>query len=140
MKIKKATIKEMADILEIDAVTPGSDSRKDLITGAVKSGRCLAAVESGKVAGFGILGTSLLFNREFIELLIVRPEYRRRGIATAIIKRIEAMCRSDKLFTSTNESNIPAQKTYEASGFVRSGYIENLDEDDPEVIYFKRLA
>jgi ribosomal protein S18 acetylase RimI-like enzyme len=140
LKIKKATVKELADILEIDAMTIGDDSRNNFITGAVKSGRCLAAIESGEVAGFGILGTSLLFNREFIELLIVRPEYRRQGVATAIIGRIEGMCRTEKLFTSTNESNIPARKIYESCGFARSGYIENLDEGDPEVIYFKRLA
>lgn len=140
MKIKKATGRELADILQIDVMTIGNGSRKKFISGAVRSGRCLVAMESGKVAGFGILGTSLLFNQEFIELLIVRPEHRRHGFATAIIKRIESMCRTVKLFTSTNESNIPAQKTFEANGFVRSGYIENLDEGDPEVIYLKRLA
>jgi ribosomal protein S18 acetylase RimI-like enzyme len=140
LRTKKATGKELKDILEIDAMTIGNDSRKNFITEAVKTGRCLAAVAPGKVVGFGILGNSLLFNREFIELLIVRPEYRRRGVAADIIKQIESMCLTDKLFTSTNESNTVAQKTFEACGFVRSGYIENLDEGDPEVIYFKRLA
>jgi ribosomal protein S18 acetylase RimI-like enzyme len=53
---------------------------------------------------------------------------------------MEKMCKTPKLFTSTNESNIIAQKTYEANGFVRTGYIENLDEGDPEIIYFKLLA
>lgn len=31
------------------------------------------------------------------------------------------------------------QRMCEALGFVRSGYIENLDEGDPEIVYFKPL-
>jgi hypothetical protein len=31
------------------------------------------------------------------------------------------------------------QAVYESLGFVRSGFVENLDEGDPEIIYFKRL-
>lgn len=30
------------------------------------------------------------------------------------------------------------QRLCEKLGFVRSGYIENLDEDDPEIVYCKR--
>jgi ribosomal protein S18 acetylase RimI-like enzyme len=74
-----------------------------------------------------------------MELLIVHPGYRRQGVGTAIIRRLENLCATKKFFTSTNQSNIPAQKTYEANGFIRSGYIENLDEGDPEIIYFKLL-
>jgi len=29
------------------------------------------------------------------------------------------------------------QKVFEANGFVQSGIIENLDEGNPEIIYFK---
>lgn len=139
MKIKKATQKDLAAILEVMSVGSNAD-HTDFIIRSVEAGKCLVALISDKVAGFGILGTSLFYNQEFIELLIVHPEYRRRGIATALIKRMEEICPTKKLFTSTNESNIIAQKTYEANGFTRSGYIENLDEGDPEIIYFKRLA
>jgi hypothetical protein len=31
------------------------------------------------------------------------------------------------------------QAVCQSLGFVASGIIENLDEDDPELIYFKRL-
>ncbi|OGN96141.1 MAG: hypothetical protein A2Y89_03785 [Chloroflexi bacterium RBG_13_51_18] len=139
LKTRKAISQDLGPILEIMAIGSTAD-HTDFIIHSVEAGKCLAALVSNKVAGFGILGTSLFFNREFIELLVVHPEYRRRGIATALIRKMEAICPTKKLFTSTNESNIPAQKTYEANGFVRSGYIENLDEGDPEIIYFKRLA
>ncbi len=139
MKIKKATRKELGAIKAIDRMTLGTDSRKDFLTEAVKAGRCHVAMSGDKVAGFGILEQTFYF-QGFIGLLVVHTDFRRQGVATALIRRMESICPTAKLFTSTNESNIIAQKTYEANGFVRSGYIDNLDEGDPEIIYFKRLA
>ncbi len=52
---------------------------------------------------------------------------------------VEVLCQTDKLFTSTNQSNRPMQKLLEKLGYQPSGYIENLDEGDPELVYFKRL-
>ncbi len=91
------------------------------------------------IVGFGILEQSF-FGQGFISLLIVHPDYRKRGVATATIRYIESICPTEKLFISTNKSNVIAQRVFEARGFVRSGYIENLDEGDPEIIYFKRLS
>jgi ribosomal protein S18 acetylase RimI-like enzyme len=140
LNIKKATHKELASILEINATLIDSTvDHTDFITHAVKAGQCLVALIPNKVVGFGILGNTF-YRQGFIGLLVVHPEYRRRGVARALIHHMESICPTKKLFTSTNESNIPAQKTYESLGFVRSGYIENLDEGDPEIIYFKRLA
>jgi ribosomal protein S18 acetylase RimI-like enzyme len=117
----------------------GNDSRRDFLADAVSAGHCLAARMGDTLAGFGILEQTF-YRQGFIGLLIVHPDYRRRGVATALISHIESICPTEKLFTSANESNAIAQKTYEALGFIRSGYIENLDEGDPEIIYFKRLG
>ncbi|AFU15440.1 GCN5-related N-acetyltransferase [Bacillus thuringiensis MC28] len=43
---------------------------------------------------------------------------------------------TQKIFSSTNESNTNMQKVFKANGFMRSGIIENLDEDDPEIIFY----
>lgn len=29
------------------------------------------------------------------------------------------------------------QEVFKATGFIQSGFVENLDEGDPEIIYFK---
>ena len=55
------------------------------------------------------------------------------------IRHLINECRTPKLFTSTNQSNIPMQRLLATLEFARSGFIENLDEGDPEVVYFKRL-
>jgi ribosomal protein S18 acetylase RimI-like enzyme len=139
LNIKKATLKDLPAILEVMQAGSTAD-HTDFITRSVKAAQCQAALMDAKVVGFGILGTSLFFHQEFMELLIVHPDYWRQGIATALIRRLEKLCTTGKFFTSTNQSNIRAQKTYEANGFVRSGFIDNLDDGDPEIIYFKRLA
>ena len=55
------------------------------------------------------------------------------------MRQAEETCPSDDLFTSTNQSNIPAQRLFEKLGYTKTGIIENLDEGDPEIFYFKRL-
>ena len=76
---------------------------------------------------------------DFLELRAVRPDKRRQGIATALIRAVEARSSSSKLFTSTNRSNTPMRKLCDRLGFQPSGVVENLDNDDPELVYYKRL-
>ena len=74
-----------------------------------------------------------------IAMLYVHSDHRRRGVATAPIRHMESKCRTPKLFTSTNESNLSMQSLLGKLGYESSGVIHNLDEGDPELIYFKRL-
>jgi ribosomal protein S18 acetylase RimI-like enzyme len=138
MEIKKATIKDLVSIHTIRLLGSTAD-HTEFVKKSVKAGKCWLALISDKPAGFGILDNTLFYGRSFIELLIVHPEFRRRRVATSIIRKLEQICPTNDLFTSTNESNVAARKTYEANGFIRSGYVENLDEGDPEIIYYKPL-
>ncbi|PGM65339.1 hypothetical protein CN947_04830 [Bacillus cereus] len=45
---------------------------------------------------------------------------------------------TQKIFSSTNKSNENMQKVFQANGFIRSGMIENLDEGDPEFIFYTK--
>jgi GNAT superfamily N-acetyltransferase len=89
--------------------------------------------------GYAIFDCSF-FGYPFIRVLMVHPEHRRQGIGVTLICAIEALCPPNKLFTSTNQSNVIMQQLCEKLGFVRSGIIENVDDGDPEIIYFKRLS
>lgn len=137
--VERATEDDYADICAIDTAHVGDDSRCEYLAKAIMARHCLIAREAGQALGFGVVENSF-FGNPFIELLIVHTDHRKRGVGMAIIHYIEKTCPSPKLFTSTNESNIPMQKLCEKLGFVRSGYVENLDEGDPEIIYFKRLG
>ena len=47
------------------------------------------------------------------------------------------MAATTKLFVSTNESNTPMRALLAKHGYVPSGFIENLDEGDLELFFFK---
>ncbi|MEH7515918.1 GNAT family N-acetyltransferase, partial [Gottfriedia acidiceleris] len=74
----------------------------------------------------------------FIDLIIVSPNMRRLGIAKNLMKYVEVFSEK-KLFSSTNKSNIQMQKVFQSLGYIESGFIDNLDEEDPEIIYVKLI-
>jgi hypothetical protein len=53
-----------------------------------------------------------------------------------LLRHLIGLCRTDKLWTSTNLSNQPMQALLVHAGFRLSGFIENLDENDPELVFF----
>jgi hypothetical protein len=61
------------------------------------------------------------------------------GAGEALVKHLESLCQTAKLFTSTNLPNLPMQSLLAKMGYVLSGVIHNLDEGDPEIVYFKKL-
>jgi len=60
----------------------------------------MVAEVKGELVGYAAQGR--FFGYDFLELLAVRPDKRRQGIATALIRAVEARSSSGKLFTSTN--------------------------------------
>lgn len=136
--IEKATDGDFGHICALDSMVLGNSGRRDFLDNTIKSGQCLIARTEDAPVGFAVLNQSF-YGHGFIALLIVHPEHRRRGVATALIRHIESVCPTEKLFTSTNESNEPMQRLCETLGFVRSGYIENLDAGNPEIVFFKRV-
>ncbi len=56
------------------------------------------------------------------------------------MREIERRCRTAKLFTSTNESNIPMQALLRSLGYVPSTVIHQFDPGDPELVYFLDLS
>lgn len=104
---------------------------------AASKGRLLVAEVDGELVGYA--AQSRFFGYDFLELLAVAPDKRRQGIATALIRAVEARSQSGKLFTSTNRSNKPMRRLCQRLGFQPSGVVENLDDDDPELVYFKRV-
>ena len=95
-------------------------------------------VLGGRNAGESLFDGSF-FDRGFVWLIWVEEPFRRMGVASALMLQAEKDCPSDDLFTSTNLSNIPAQRLFEKLGYTRTGMVENLDEGDPEIFYFKCL-
>ncbi|TME00861.1 MAG: GNAT family N-acetyltransferase [Chloroflexi bacterium] len=115
MQIEVAQEIDIDEMVALDTLVSGNSSRRNLITQTVKQHYGYVARQENQIVGF-LLMHQHFFELPFIELLLVHPSFRLQGIGTAL------------------------QRLCERLGYVRSGIIENLDEDDPELFYFKRLS
>ena len=75
------------------------------------------------------------FRRPFVELLLVRPDHRRRGVGTAMLRHAQQRHAGTKVYTSTNLSNQPAQALFARCGFRLCGSVDDLDPGDPELVF-----
>ncbi len=132
----KAKLEDVENIIAVDREVTGNDSRREHIKKAVEDDRCIVVICESKIVGFLIFDTNF-FNNSFISLIIVSPKARRKGYATSLMDYFVNISPTEKVFSSTNQSNKDMQKVFIANGFKQSGVVENLDEGDPEIIYFK---
>ncbi|MFF3100133.1 GNAT family N-acetyltransferase [Viridibacillus arvi] len=136
--VKTAKVEDIEAIVKLDSEILGNMSRRKQIEKIVGEGNCLILKEEESVRAFLLFDTNF-FECSFISLIIVSKLARRKGYATALINYFESTAPTKKIFSSTNQSNIKMQKVFESQGFVRSGFVENLDDGDPEIIYFKSI-
>lgn len=132
MNCRLATIDDINNIYRIDTVA--TDIRFNEITHWVKQGHCFVLEENKEVFAYGVI-TPQFFAHGFIELLMVNNQYRRQGLGLLLIKQLIKRSPTIKVFTSTNQSNTATQQLLMKAGFIPSGSIENLDDNDPELIY-----
>jgi len=134
--IRLAGTSDTDTLLAFDLIAQGEEKRQTFIRRAVEQGYC-TIVEVDYQAVAYLIKEDNFFGWPFIELVYVHTDYRQYGYATALMQHIESQA-EEKLFTSTNLSNLPMQRLLEQLGYSISGIVHNLDEGDPEVFYFKR--
>lgn len=132
----KSQPNDVDDIVKIDKEVTGNDSRREYIKEAVEAEQCIVVKNEVSIVGFLIYDTHF-FDCSFISLVMVSTPQRRKGYATALLEYFIKLSPTQKIFSSTNKSNKKMQEVFIANGFVQSGVIENLDEGDPEIIYFR---
>ena len=137
-RIRPAVKPDEEPIISFDHVAQSDPSRREFINQSIESGLCYVFECESRIVAYGVLEYSF-YGNGFIAMLYVHPEFRRRGFGIELIKHIENVCQTEKFFTSTNQSNKPMQALLLNMEYKPSGVIENLDEDDPELVYFKRL-
>ncbi|KMM37950.1 GNAT family N-acetyltransferase [Guptibacillus hwajinpoensis] len=133
--VVKANITDLDKILQVDSEVIGNTGRRNFIRNAIERRNCIVVQEENNIVGFLIYDTNF-FDCSFISLVIVSPSKRRKGYASLLMEYMLNNSPTVKVFSSTNCSNVRMQKVFEANGFIQSGNIENLDEGDPEIIYF----
>ncbi len=138
ISIRPAVENDIEALYLLDLIAHCENERREFIRRVIVCGECFVAVTDEKVIGYGVLNYTFYYNG-CIDMLYVDSEYRRVGAGAALLKHLESLCKTPKLFTSTNLSNLPMQSLLAKLDYVLSGVIHNLDEDDPEIVYFKRL-
>ena len=138
VEFRTATSQDLLEIMALDHLTATDSGRVKFIKVSVANGSCFVAKAGEQIAGYAVL-TYSFFHFGFVELLYVRESMRRNGVGRALLGKLEEICVTSKLFTSTNESNLPMRHLLSACGFSPSGRVENIDPGDPELIFFKLL-
>ncbi|HEX7314020.1 MAG TPA: GNAT family N-acetyltransferase [Pyrinomonadaceae bacterium] len=138
LSIRPAVENDIKALCALDLIARQEEERREFIRREVASGNCFVAVMDETVIGYGVLNYTF-YDNGHIDMLYVDAEHRRRGAGAALLRHMETLCRTPKLFTSTNLSNLRMQSLLAKSGYELSGVIHNLDEGDPEIVYLKRL-
>jgi ribosomal protein S18 acetylase RimI-like enzyme len=135
--VRHAATSDRRAIAACDERVASDLHRRELVDGAIAARHCWAVGDAGTVAGYAVLTTNF-FGRDFLELVYVAAEARRKGIGDALLDTVERSRRADRLFTSTAESNTAMRALLEKRGYAPSGTILNLDPD-PELVFAKFL-
>lgn len=138
MRIRDATESDLEAMYAVVHIISEEGSRRQHIREWVDAGRAIVALIDEVVVGYAVI-EYIFFSNGFISMLMVDKANRRKGVAAALVKHLEEICKTDKLFTSTNKSNKPMQGLMQSMSYEPSGTVYNLDEGDPELFYVKRL-
>jgi len=140
ISLRKATIKDKALVVDFDynlnKVEHIQLRREEKIKKAILDAECFIILADNRAVGFVIFDYRF-FDQGWIELIIVEEEYRGKGIGGQAMQLICKQSKTNKVFTSTNSSNIQMQKALTKVGFSFAGKIDGLDEGDPELFYYK---
>lgn len=143
--------------MEIRPLVPGEVERVGAVLGLSRLGGKAEGLYLVAWEGDEPLGHAYLALAEAPELqdVSVRPEFRRRGIASALTDAVEAECRErgfDRLTLKVALDNEPAQALYRKLGYVDTGAVPErmrgtimlrtgpIEVDDTLVTWEKRLS
>jgi ribosomal protein S18 acetylase RimI-like enzyme len=136
VQVRLAATRDRRAIAGCDPRVAGDLHRRETIDAAIAARHCWVGELNKAVAGYGVLSTSF-FGRDFIEVVYVAEGARRFGVGDALLDTIERARHADRIFTSTNESNAAMRALLEKRDYKPSGTIQNLDADDPELVFVK---
>ena len=142
-EIKRLSEENSAAVAEIEKLCFSHPWSEATVASEIKSGFSdfFGAFSEEKLAGYiggrTIAGETEIFN------VAVSPEFRRKGIAKALIEKfIEAVREkgTQVIFLEVRASNLPAIALYEKNGFVFCGIRKDYYSDPKENALLMRLA
>ena len=123
---------------ELATLVIGEERAGAFIKSHLERHHLIVADAGDDVVGFLAYRTDW-FQCTFVSLVVVREDFRRRGIAREFFKAVEAVSPTPRLFSSTDETNAVSIRMHSALGFVPSGHIDNLPQGTRELVFYKRI-
>ncbi len=133
--IRPAKPSDIAEILAIEQQAPGASHWSyQQYSKLLESGSILVAEDQGAICGF--VCARVAAGEWEIENIVVAGAFRRRGVASELLRRILDKAGpqpGSAVFLEVRESNLPARRFYEKHGFHEAGrrpsYYQQPKED-----------
>jgi GNAT superfamily N-acetyltransferase len=138
IEIRLPRLADSAPCAELAALVIGPERAGAFVKDHLERHHLIVAESSREVVGFLGYRTDW-FQCTLVSLVVVREDYRRRGIAREFFRSVEAVSPRPRLFSSTEETNAASIRMHGALGFAPSGYIDNLPQGVRELLFYRRI-
>lgn len=139
MEIRQLEGADLDAVMGLAAEVVGPERAGPLVRSHVERHHLLVAEAEAEVVGFIAYRTDW-FQCTLVTMIAVQKDHRRRGVARALYRAVEAMSPSPRLFSSTEETNSTSIRMHTALGFAPSGHVDNLPQGYRELLFYKRLT
>jgi len=95
----------------------------------IAAGTCLVACNAEVIVGYASYDPRGLLGQPLLGYLCVRPQFRRQGVATALVKKVQSVAKGRKLISSTEDWCVGTQRIFERLGWSRIGQISEVNKD-----------
>ena len=138
IEIRLPRLTDTAPLVDLAATVIGAARVGAFIKSHLERHHLIVAEAGGEVVGLLAYRTDW-FQCTFVSLVVVREDFRRRGIAREFFRSVEAVSPTPRIFSSTEETNAAAIRMHTALGFTPSGYVDNLPQGTRELLFYRRV-
>jgi len=138
IEIRLPRLADAAPCAELAALVIGEARAGAFIKSHMERHHLIVAESAPDVVGLLAYRTDW-FQCTFVSLVVVREDFRRKGIAREFFKAVEAVSPTPRLFSSTEETNAASIRMHTALGFAPSGHLDNLPQGSRELFFYRRI-
>ncbi len=138
IEIRLPRLADTTPCAALAALVIGEERAGAFIKSHLERHHLIVAEADDDIVGFLAYRTDW-FQCTLVSLVVVREDYRRRGIAREFFKAVEAVSPTPRLFSSTEETNAVSIRMHAALGFAPSGHIDNLPQGPRELVFYRRI-